>query len=406
MSRVLFGLFCLLAAAPAFARMDPKPGGDAPAPRLTPKQILSGIYQPFTGPLAEMEKNLRQDRNYIVWIHVPAQHPMDLRSAEMFRRWALGTPVTQMSISHNMVAFRCRNESGQFVEGATGMTGASRLQEVKALLKGHGLGVFFGTFTDGHLNPQAEVGEYIAKNLKNRGTIYGAFEVTQEQCADMQKFLVEFVHHPRKPYERFNTIGDPEKFEGGGCVTFARSLMKKAGLLTPVLPMMYRNFSIARFMVGGNLKPSPDFEPMATPWLKGKKRSISLNMFWSTPWEMEPSSMPGRLYLKQIDPEKMVYTLRQFAAAYLEHAPPEERSRNSKWLAAGPLKTRVVTSANNLIDPGGPYEWSKITINDAFDPEMAAIGRASREWFRAQIREGHRMRLGSAAGMPVLIMER
>lgn len=406
MSRYFALLLVSLISLPAFGRMDPKPGGDAPAPKLTPRQILSGIYQPLSGPLAEMKRNLRQDRNYIIWAHVPAQHPMDLRSAEMFRRWALGTPITQMSISHNMVAFRCRNPDGKFVEGATGMTGASQLQEVKALLKGHGLGVFFGTFTDGHLNPQAEVGEYINKNLQKRGVIFAGFEVSEQQCGDMQNFLVQFVNHPRKPYERFNTIGDPEKFEGGGCVTFARTLLKKAGILGPVLPQMYRDFSIARFMVGGNLKPSPDFEPMPTPWLNGKKRSISLNLFWTTPWEVEPSSMPGRLYLRQIDPEKMVYTLRQMAGVYLANAPAGERERNSRWLAAGPLKTRVVTSANNLIDPGGQYDWSRYTINDAFDSSFREIGASARAWFQSQVKSGYKIRLGEAVGMPVLLLEK
>ncbi len=406
MYRILLLLFCVFAIAPAHARMDPKPGGDDPYPRLSPKQVLAGIYKPFTGPLAQMKKNLRPDRNYIVWIHVPAQHPMDLRSAEMFRRWALGTPVTEMTISHNMMAFRCRNSNGQFEEGATGMTGASRLQEVKALLNGHGLGVFFGTFTDGHLNPQAEVGSYIAKNLQKRGVIFAGFEVTERQCNDMKEFLRQFVFHPRRPFERFNTIGDPEKFEGGGCVTFARTLMKKAGVLSPVLPMMDRNVSVARAMVGGNLKEVEDFEPMQTPWLKGKKRAISLNLFWSTPWEVEPSSMPGRLYLSQIDPEKMVYTLRQMAAVYLENAPPEERQRNLRKLGAGPLRNRVVISANNLTDPGGPYEWSRFTINDSFDPEMASIGSAARSWFREQVSSGYSMRMAEAVGMPMILLER
>lgn len=402
MCRYSLLLCCLLLAfsAPAFARME-----ESPFVKLPPKEILASIYKPLSGPLAALKKNLKADRNYMVWVHVPAQHPLDLRSAEHFRRWALGTPVTEMTISHNMVAFRCKNESGQFVEGATGMTGASRLQEIKALLKGYGLNVFFGTFTDGHLNPQAEVGDYITKNHAKRGAVYAAFEVSQEQCAGMQDFLVQFVNHPRKPYNRFNTIGDPEKFEGGGCVTFARTLMKKANVLSPVLPLLYREFTVARFMLGGNLKQVEDFEPMQTPWLQGKRRSISLNMFWSTPWEMAPEGMPGYLHLRQIDPEKIVWMMRQFANVFMESASPADRNRAAVMFNRSPLQPRFVVSANNLADPGGPYEWTRTKINESFDPGMAQVGKASRAYFRGEVAAGKKMRVGSVNGMPVLILE-
>ncbi|MGZ3652352.1 MAG: hypothetical protein ACXWSC_14290, partial [Bdellovibrionota bacterium] len=99
----LFFLSAILFSAPALARMDQGPAG--PTTPLSPPQILSGIYQPWTGPLAEMGKALKPDRNYLVWVHVPAQHPMDLRSSETFRRWVIATPLLEFTISHNMVAF-------------------------------------------------------------------------------------------------------------------------------------------------------------------------------------------------------------------------------------------------------------------------------------------------------------
>lgn len=402
----LFALSIIATTTSAFARMEPKEGGEATPPRLTPQQILSGIYQPWSGPLAEVQKKLKPDRNYVMWIHVPAQHPMDMRSSDMFRRWALATPITQLTISHNMVAFRCRNQNGQMVTGATGMTGASKLQEVKALLAGYGLSVFFATYTDGHLNPQKEVGEYIDKNLKKRGAIFGGFEVSQEQCDSMQNFLVDFVNHPRRPFERFNNLGDPEKFEGGGCVTFATVLLKKAGILQSVIPSMFREMEAARLMLGGNLKRVPDVEPYPTPWLKGKRHSVSLNMFWTTPWEMDAEGLPGYVSLRQIDPEKMVYTLKQFAGVYQEGASAKERDRVTRRLAAGPLGQRVVQSANNLVDPGGPMEWSRFPINDSFDAGMASVGRTARTWFRSKVHEGHRIRLEEALGQPVLLLER
>ncbi len=391
----------------AFARMDQEEG-EARTAKLTPEQVLAGIYQPWTGPLHELEKNLRDDRNYVVWIHVPAQHPMDLRSSEMFRRWALATPVTQMTISHNMVAFRCRNKDGQMVTGATGMTGASNLQDAKALLAGYGLSIFFATYTDGHLNPQQEVGDYVTKNLEKRGAVFAGFEVSEAQCNSMQGFLSDFVHHPSRPFERFSSVQDPEKMQGGGCVTFASALLKKAGQLDTVIPKFYRDLSAARYLLGGNLKPVADVEPPRTPWLNGRRRSISFNLFWSNPWDAGPSEpyyLSGDISLHQMDPEKMGYTLKQFAQVYLESQRGTARSRTSRKLAASPLGPRVVVSANNLVNPPN-LEFSSTVIDDSFDDEMAEIGQEARSWFRSKVNAGYRIRMGEAVGMPVLLLEK
>ncbi len=404
---ILIGSLFLLSllAQQAQARMDEDVGRAAP-PKLTPAQILSGIYQPLTGPLKELEKTFRTGKNYVVWIHVPAQHPLDLRSSELFRRWALATPVVELTISHNMVAFRCMNESGKLQTGATGMTGASNLQEAKALIAGHGLSIFFDTYLDGHLNPQQEVGAYITKNLAKRGAIFGAFEVTQKECGEMQNFLSDFVHHPRRPFERFNNVGDPLKFEGGGCVTFASALLLKAGQLASVIPHFFRDFYAARYLFGGNLGPVQDVEPFATPWLNGERRSISFNLFWNNPWNLEASGFPGSVYLHQIDPEKMVYTLKQFASVYLESQSAEVRARDERWLANSTLGSRVSVGANNLADPGGIMEYTHTTIDDAFDDEMAEVGQAARSWFRERLRSGSHIRLERVVGMPALLLEK
>lgn len=395
-------LFC---GSPALARMEPTEGALAPA-KPSPAQILGGIYQPWTGPLRELEKTLRHDRNYIVWIHVPAQHPMDMRSSEMFRRWALAIPATELSISHNMVAFRCRGPNGEMLTGATGMTGASKLQEVKALLAGYGLSVFFSTYTDGHLNPQREVDEYITKNLRKRGAIFGGFEVTEEQCGAMRAYLSDFVHHPRRPFERFDNVSNPEKFEGGGCVTFAAALMNKAGVLDTVVPTFYRRLRAARYLLGGNLSPVADVQAPATNWLGGRRRSISFNLLWNNPWHQAPTDFPGYVELRQIDPEKMVYTLKQFGQVYLEGLSGELRAREGRRIASSPLGKRVVVSANNLRNPGGALDFTRYTIDDSFDSEMVVTGQVARRWFREKVAAGHRIRLEQAVGMPVLLLEK
>ncbi|MGZ3669364.1 MAG: hypothetical protein ACXWR4_05645 [Bdellovibrionota bacterium] len=399
----LFFLSAILFSAPALARMDQGPAG--PTTPLSPPQILSGIYQPWTGPLAEMGKALKPDRNYLVWVHVPAQHPMDLRSSETFRRWVIATPLLEFTISHNMVAFRCKNPGGQFVTGATGMTGANNLQDAKALLAGYGLSVFFATYLDGHLNPESEVASYVTTNLAKRGVVFGAFEVTDEQCGAMQGFLSDFVNHPNRPFERFTSLGDHEKFEGGGCVTFASALMNKAGVLDSVIPSFFREMYAARYLLGGNLAPQDQVLPPATPWLRGKRRSISINLIWNNPWDAAPEDFPGYANLHQMDPEKMLYALKQFGNVALENESGGARSRDARMLAESPLGARVSLTANNLEDPGGPLDFTYTTIDDNFDG-MAETGRLARDWFRGRVRAGFRLRVAQAVGMPVLVMEK
>ncbi len=412
----IFGISLFLFTASARARDDQniaaqgdaRLSGGGTHQRLTPAQVMGGIYKPWTGPLAELEKNLRENANYVVWIHVPAQHPMDLRSAENFRRWFNATPLTQLTISHNMVAWRCRNEKGQMVTGATGITGSSNRQDAKAILAGYGLSVFFSTFTDGHLNPQQEVGDYVMKNLRKRGAIFAGFEVTNEQCDSMQGFLADFVHHPSRPFEKFSAVQDPEKLEGGGCVTFASALLNKAGQLDTVIPRFYRDIPAARHLLGGNIRAVKDVVPPVLSWLKGQAHSVSIFKFINANWTVPPknASIPGTASLKQMDPEKMGYALQQFSKVYLEGLSGAERERVARKLAASPLGVRVVkTRGRDYNKPSSPVEWGKFPINDSFDPEMAQVGREARAWLRNRLSNGYHVRLGEAVGMPVLLVE-
>lgn len=385
-------------------------GGGTSYKNLSPAQVISSVYQPWSGPMLDVQKSLRNGANYVIWIHVPAQHPLDLRSAENFRKWFNATPLTQLTISHNMVAFRCRNEQGQIVTGATGMTGSSNRQDAKAILAGFGLSVFFSTFTDGHLNPQKEVDEYVTKNLRKRGAVFTAFEVTDDQCKSMQDYLVGFIRAPGRPYENFSSVQDPEKMEGGGCVTFASALMKKAGQLESVIPHFYRNIGAAKYLLGGNLRKVQDVIPPVLPWLNGKRYSVSILKFINANWTYSPpdSKYPGTAYLRQMDPEKMGYALQQFSKVYLETiSDPAKRAEEARKIAESPLKLRVVTGlGKDYSKPDWPYVEYKSPINDSFDPEMAQIGREARAWLKGRLDAGYSIRMGQAVGMPVLVIER
>lgn len=407
---LLINLFSFTAFAdPIDTGMDAgiRGGHDSPAPPTDPTGIYKSIYGPWTGSLTQLERTMLPDKNYIFWINVPPQHPMDMRSSEYFRRWMMAVPKSELSISHNMVAWRCKDASGKTVMGATGMTGQNDKQELKMFLKGYGLTVFLSTFTDGHLNSINEVNAYINKNLKKRGAIFAGYEVTQEECSAMQDFLHKFVDHPSKPYMNFGLLPDPEKMEGGGCVTFASALLQHAGLLHSVVPQFYRKIFATHYLMGGNLKPVVNTKIPSLDWLHGKKYRVRMSKLYHNRWDQENSVVPGFAEMNIMDPEKMTYSLKQFATIYLSQLPPTLRLQEEAIFASSPLGLRIVKSKNNIgTSNGAKVQISYYPIDSTFDPQMNQIAEVARSWYKQKLDEGFHIRRSVAMGMPVLLLER
>lgn len=407
MKRTNIFFLALLLTFNAFATPNGNPGDipeaqddEHPSYGTAPEEIWSEINQEWQGPLKEVEPNLNARKNYIVWINVPAQHPMDLRSADQFRKWTMATPPRELTISHNMVAWRCRANDGQMHIGATGLTGGNGKQDLKMFLDGFGLSTMFAVYTDGHLNPVWEVGKYISKNLATRGAIFAGFEVSEDQCSSMLGFLREFVWHPNKPYRNFGLIPQPDRFEGGGCVTMASVLLQKAGLLESVAPSFFRTLVANRKLMGGNLIQPKGVALPPVPWLKGKPRFISISRLLYSQWD-EPSDT--MIDLKLMDPEKMAYSLKQMGKVYLQNAPEELRTSDAAFIESSQLGTRVVVTKELFAQLD--KEAKHTPINDEFDLEMAQIGKEAREYFEEQVASGKKIRLGRAVGMPVLLLE-
>ncbi len=371
-----------------------------PLPSPGPEETWAGANLPWYGILRDVKANLAPDRNYLVWIHVPARHPLDLRTSDRFRKWIIATPPAEMSISHNMVAWRCRNGQGEMKEGATGMTGELAGQSGKMIERGFGLSAFLSVFTDGYLNPSIEVDQYVRNNLDERGVVFAAFEVTPEQCAGATGFLHDFVFHPRQPYTRFGLLPEPGKMQGGGCVTLASELMKRAGILDSVIPHFYRHLKARRALMGGNLPRVPvQTEPPAMPWLGTKKRKISLQRLMLTNWT---TGLGPFVDFSQMDPEKMLYALRQFGAVYLEQVPPEQYSQEKAALGRFPLSPRQTVGRN--VSLGKPH-FVVTPINDQFEG-MSEIKAASQAWIRGKLNAGFGLRRGEAMGMSIFILEK
>ncbi len=361
-------------------------------------EIRFGVYQPWTGVLQNLKTELDPERNYVIWINIPAGHPMDLRTLDKFRSWVLGTPIKEMSISHNMVAWRCRGNNGQMYEAATGMTGEVTHQTPQLILGNFGLTTFLSVFTDGHLNPSWEVSGYIEANVEKRGVVFAGFEVSESECRNMNDFVLEFINHPSEPFRRFGLLPKPALMEGGGCVTFAAELLNRAGLLQSVIPSFNRNLRARRELMGGNLpKTPPNVELPAMPWLQGQKYSIPVLTLALSSWEKKGGKA---IEVEVMDPELMLYSFKQFANAYLDQLPPEQREEEKAALDKTPLGPRVTV---------GKLLFKKKTrtlIDDTFSG-MSEVRDLTRNWIREKQSAGYQLRrVWTSVNMPAFLMER
>lgn len=367
-------------------------------PRPDPATTIQGIYQPWSGTLKNLKKSLRADRSYVIWLNVPAQHPLDLRTGDNFRKWILATPETEMSISHQMIAWRCRADNGQMYEAATGITGEESKQSVRMINAGFGISTFLTTFTDGRLQPAAEVEQYVAQNHAKRGAVYTGFEVDDRDCRNMSNFVLDFAHHRNSPMYNYGSLVRPGKFEGGGCVTFASELMNKAGLLRSVIPSFFRQIQFREDLMGGNIDHAVNaITPPATPWLKGRTHTVSKLKLVSSAWKYPGFKMQT---MAQMDPELMLYVTKQFADHYVAGLSADARKKELAAYAATPLAPRT-TTGKELFTPR-----ERTPINDDY-AGMAKIRDLTVSYIRAKKKEGFQVkRVWTNIGMPAFILEK
>ena len=342
--------------------------------------------------LQELNAFTKPNKSYVFWILSLPEIPLDLRSAEFFRRMLLANPFFAGGIGHNIVAWKC---SGSFpLQGSTGMSGESYLQTRRMLKSGFGLTSFFSTFTDGFLETSKTASDAIEKNAANYGLITMGFEVSASQCENLVNFAEDFANHPAKPYLKFGFVPNPLKMEGGGCVNFAMALLEKAGIWN-FTDMFYRNFKASKELFGGGL-PAPEFTTLPDFSL-GIKKQIEQDALLSTPW------LPGgqSLQLRIMDPELMIYALKIMKKVYFKSLPQGE-ALGSAWEGAS-LADRWVTSG--VMDREGIINPRRYRIDSTFDAQTARVGTTASSWMQEQLKAGKKVVAGKLMGSPLLLIE-
>jgi hypothetical protein len=379
----------------AFAKDDENNPAEHFAPSA--EQTLQDLHEPWGKTLGELRPLLKDDRSYVFWIMGLPEMPLDLRSAEHFRRFLRGNGFFAGGVSHNMVAWSCR---GKFpVQGAAGMTGESYRQSRKMLQGGFGLTTFFSTFTDGFLQGSEMAEEAIGEISKKYGLAVLGFEVSHSQCESVLSFAEDFANAPNQPYLRFGLGGDPLKMNGGGCVNFAMALLQQAGILGEIPSHYYRNFSASEELFGGGLEV-PAFTELPV-FARGLRKNIPLDTLLRTPWVKGARNRS----LSLMDPELMLYTMKVIKKVYLSRLPEGEARAASSLLNGPGLGDRWVRSG--VDDPSSPEipDFRYYRIDSTFDEQTARVGTLASNWMQNELSQGKRVRLGTLKNQPVLLIE-
>lgn len=379
-----------------------QPESPSQAPYQPPaEEIVESVQQPWVEPLTELYQSMSPGKNYVFWILSPPKHPLDLRTAEAFRRFINGNAPAEPSISHNMVAWSCPGARSGGLEGAVGMTGETRKQAMTMLKSGFGLTTFLSVFTDGEIDGTEAVAEVVSDLQKETGLVILGAEVAASQCESMVDFLETFLRHPNKPHRRFGLTVRPEKMEGGGCISLATALLKKAGVMENLFPLAERELIAPRALMGGNL-PKPAYTQVPRlPWLGGAAKEVRIGWLQKTSW----LSHEGGIALNIPDPEMLILLMKAVWEARLAALPGAVAARERQQLAHTALGERVVRSAD---DDGGAsigFQLRYFQINERFDGQAGQLVRAAQQWTSRNLSPGS-VRLGTLLGQPVLVMHR
>lgn len=364
--------------------------------RATGEDYVNEVNEPWLEPLSELRRSMKPGRNYVFWIISPPQEPLDLRSAEHFRRFINANSSGHPSISHNMVAWSCgRNE------GAVGMTGETQQQALKMLKGGFGLTTFFSVFTDGIIDGTDTVTEVAEDLSKKTGLVVLGVEVEAAACSQMVSFLNSFLRHPREPFRKFGLTVSPERMEGGGCISLATTLLKKAGIFTDLLPLADRELLAPEALMGGNMAAPENASVPRLPWLKGEAKSIGVGRLLKTPWASDKGGIPLRLP----DPELLIVLMQSIWETRLAALPATQAAAERAELARTALGTRVVRSGSDDAGASTSLSIRYVPINERFDAQTARMAKAARGW-TARNRPGAEIRRGSLMGSPVIVIDR
>lgn len=291
-------------------------GGPRPRHERPQATRFEEFNRGWPSAFSKLRARLSPDKDYITWIISEPSAVMDLRTAENFRlSFVANTANEDSSISHMMIAWSCHDRDGRPLTGGAAQTGEDSNQTEKMILDGWGMTPFYSVFTDGTLDTPEGIGGMLYGTSKHHIKVaHVTFEVPREGCQRMLSFFKAYLEHPRKPYKRFGLNLDPVRFEGGGCGSFASSMLAKAGVLAGIHPLLWRELRSTQSLMGVGLGEPPKNVEIVLP----REYSGQFRYVWPGDLQLHSWTANDGPPLRLIDPELGMLALRQVGLLFVK----------------------------------------------------------------------------------------
>jgi hypothetical protein len=214
-----------------------------------------GTLSPFEAPEwpEYLERlALGRERDYVILAYVPPANPIDLTTPARSRATLsnlvfdqLGALQAGTTIGHLIVGWQCGGRRGM-----TSMTGELSGQGKSMVLGGWGVTPILSTFLDGEIVSLADFPEHQNRALVEGRGVVVASEVDRADCLAAREEVVRFETHPNEPHRKYSLILRPDRYEGGGCLSFAAHIAGEAGVMPRLLELARRDVPLRAAQLG------------------------------------------------------------------------------------------------------------------------------------------------------------
>lgn len=280
--------------------------------------------------------------------------------------------------------------NGRPVEGSVGFTGELSHQFKQLTDAGHGLSAFLHTFDDGHL----QTPELLDMEWDEPKPIHTlAVEVDSSVCRNAVGFVKKFLYADDRPFETFGFTPDPENFEGGGCGSFAISVLNQSKMFgnLPIISNFWRHLKANPDLFGyGDLHVPED--TVLYDFHKSGTKEVSLVKMFTSNWNGNGPE------IRILDPEMVLLFMRTVYRMNIDDIYRESETRG-KALMFGKLYPYRKYPGTELS--------SEVIVDKNFDPQASAIVKNTRGWvnsLRAKGYRGHSTVIGSKSNPTISVI--
>ncbi len=322
-----------------------------------------------------------EKKSYVLLFGLAPRQPLDFRTGELLRRSLQNSAGIKSAGDggHMMIGWQC-HAAGEKIQGMAALTGERTGQSSKMLRKGWGVNSYLSTFTDGFLQkPDDFQGPVLRRILKDRPDFsFVLIEVAPKKCIEGLSFVHQFNSHQSQPWKNFGSLHNTLNFEGGGCLSFAYSFLKKTGVFNQVLDHFWRTMKIPNFLFGKGQTDAngrPVFEnphgvqeripnvQLQTRFFTENQNPIGALEFLRSSWEAPPNTPFAEV--RQIDPELPFLFFRELSEKLIETSSttiPSEIAR------AAQHRRRIIShNYENLNGENAMDFFKTYTVNSAYD---------------------------------------